>query len=174
MGAYGLYLTPFEFFTERTASTPFSKLQPLISPKDFPNLTCENLEMLADTQNLHAAINAVHKEVINPKKALWEKARAIHNACTNVLPITCISGDYMLVHRSEHHAHKFETKCVGSTQVIRAVGSSLFEEVELLKTKKEIEHRHRLRFYSPIQTGKITSEALGDHALYLHKTYHVV
>lgn len=98
----------------------------------------------------------------------------MHNARTNVIPISRSIGDYLMVRKTGRHSHKLGAKWHGPMRVVWTVNHAMFTVQNLTGDKMEVVHAQRFMQNSLLQTEQPVTQRILEQAQHSERVYHAV
>ena len=131
-------------------------------------------KQILEIEKLADAIDNIHKQCAENAQNLRQKARATHNAKTNVLPINFTEGDFVLMATNvQKNRHKLLARWTGPYKVIRLVNEQVAKVQELIGAKQiKTVHTSRLKMYADRNLN--TTSELIEHLEYENTALYVV
>lgn len=118
---------------------------------------------LLSIQDLHSALDKMHKEVDETLSNERRKAIERHNAKTHIRPCTISIGDYVVVARYHGPRTKMSANWVGPRRVIQVMSDFTFKVEHLVSQETEVVHVSRIKHYADALIGsKVQMEKLAE------------
>lgn len=85
-------------------------------------------KVIAHVNDLHSALEEMHKGLSNNDDLLGTKAQAIHSAITNVQPINFLIGDNIMMRSANFQLRKWNIKWIGLVHIMETKSDFIFVE----------------------------------------------
>lgn len=147
---------------------------PLHKYRDLAPQSHVRIDAITEVTRLHVALNEVHKTVSAGNTRRRTQAQKIHNARTNVTPITLHIDDYVMVRTDVQRKHKVQSIWRGPMRVIESKSDLVFKVEDIINAEQHTVHAQRIVSYPVTQQGAEASNELLEQAAHFDKKYHLV
>lgn len=139
---------PITVFTGLPQSTSLLSIKETGSHPSIMTIESIKARQLVKIEQLHRAIDEMHKEVADASKKARESSVRSHNRKTGIQPVNFGVGDYVLKGLLRRElGPKTSLRWVGPFQVVDCHDNYIFRIQHLLSGKSEDVHGRRLKFF---------------------------
>lgn len=137
-------------------------------------LSEERCKKLINVGIMQEALEKVHQDAHSRSERRSTRARLVHNAKTNILPLNIEVGDYVLIRTHAMRNHKLQAKWRRPMKIFEANSSLAFIVESIVdKSRMNVDAQHILPY--PISTGgEQASAELKKQAGNYDTPYHLV
>lgn len=172
--ANGNMRCPMEVFSGLKPPSLIVRPLPMRTYRDMETLNAARCQSILNINDVHQALEVMHKEVFKRNQTRRTRAQLIHNAKTNVLPLNIDIGDYVMVRVSVKGNHKLQSKWKGPMRVIEARSDLVFVLEDINDARTLTAHAQRLVPYPITTRTKQALLELKQQAADYDTTYHLV
>lgn len=110
---------------------------------------------------VHIALEALHKEVADNNMRHRTKSQRVHSAKANFIPINFHIGDFVMIHPTHPRCHQHNGGWIGPMRIIKAKSDLIFVAKDVRETRKETVHAQRIMPYKAMYSrDEISKERL--------------
>lgn len=141
---------------------------------DYSTIDKKKTRETVQVDEIHRALQEMHKKVSDNNRKDRTKAQRIHSAMTRVVPISFHVGDYVKIHPACSRHNKLNADWIGPMHIVDTKLDSVFGVENLRRIRKKIVHTQQILPYLAQQSPNLASKKLLKYAQNLDSSVQLI